>query len=210
MTAVGQLGLSTFRDRATWRKLEPGLRTAIAARDLDMAACYCDRYRMTAVSPVITSIIREMKEPSEPGIAQLARIKRIWRSVSRAHLSRLTAPIKYLQAAALVFPVGALCAIAFDLALYYQDSPHKFAPVESRVLADSPILIVALSISVLSSLLQHCIEARVLDLKRTIDDLATDLIIAFVEDRGQAAPPAYQAGNWMRSGETSVCAAKTS
>ena len=210
MIAVWQHSLSSFRDRATWRKLEPGLRTAIAARDLDMAACYCDRYRMTAVSPVITSIIREMKESSEPGISQLARIKRIWRSVTRAHLSKLTTPIKYLHAATVVFPGWALCVIAFDLALYYQGPPHSSAPVESQILSDSPVLIVSFSISILCSLLQQAIEARVLELKRIIDDLATDLIIAFVEDGGKAALPAYQPGNWMRSGDTGAAAAKSS
>jgi hypothetical protein len=204
MIAVWQHGLSSFRDWATWRKLEPGLRTAIAARDLDMAACYCDRYRMTAVSPVITSIIREMKESSEPGISQLARIKRIWRSVGRAHLSRLRAPIKYLHAVAVAFPLGALCAFAFELAPYYQGPAHSFATVESVILSDSPILIVALSISVLCSLLEQVIETRALELKRIIDDLATDLVIAFVEDGGKAALPAYKAGSWRQFEETSA------
>ena len=210
MIAVWQLGLETFRDWASWRKLEPGLRTAIAARDLDIAACYCDRYRMTAVSPVISSIIREMKDSCEAGVSQLARIKRIWRSVSRAQLLRLSAPIKYLHAASVAFPLGALCAIAFDLAQYYQGPPRSLASVESLILSDSPILIAALSISVLCSLLQQVIETRVLELKRIIDDLATDLVIAFVEHGGNATLPAYQAGNWIQSVETAAAAAKTS
>src|SRR5262249_1403527 len=125
MVAIWQHGLSTFHDSTNWRKLEPCLRSAIAARDLGMAACYCDRYPMTAVTAVITPMIREMKASQELGVSQLARIKRVWRSTSRAQLSRLSAPIKYLQALALVAPLAALCVIALEASLYYfQD----FAP----------------------------------------------------------------------------------
>jgi hypothetical protein len=210
MTVVGHLGLAAFRDWASWRKLEPGLRAAIAARDFDLAACYCDRYPTAVVSPVITSIIREMKHPGEAGISQLVRIKRAWRSATRAKLSKLTAPIKYLHAITVALPLAALCIIAFDLALYYQGPPHCFAPVEFNILSDFPILIAALSIAVLSSLLQQGIEARVLELKRTIDDLATDMILSFVESGGKLALPAYKAGNWKQSEDTSAAAARAS
>jgi len=189
MVAIWQHGLSTFHDSTNWRKLEPCLRSAIAARDLGMAACYCDRYPMTAVTAVITPMIREMKASQELGVSQLARIKRVWRSTSRAQLSRLSAPIKYLQALALVAPLAALCVIALEASLYYfQD----FAP-------DLNILIGALWISVLCFLIQQNVEARVRELKRIIDDLATDLIVSFLEDGGKAAVHTYQAGKWMQT-----------
>src|SRR5215467_4530645 len=146
MRGIRQYGLATFRDWASWRRLEPGLRAAIAARDLDMAACYCDRYPMTAVTAVITPMIREMRASPWLGVSQLARVKRVWRTTSRAQLSRLSAPVKYLQTVSLVAPLAALCAISLDAAQYYQGPPHCFAPVEIGLAPDLGVLIGALSI----------------------------------------------------------------
>ena len=199
MRAIWQHSLSAFRDWASWRKLEPSLRMAIAARDLDMAACYCDRYRMTLVTPVITSIIREMRASAGKDISQLAAIKRVWRSASRTQLSTLTAPIKYLRSAAAISPLAALSAIALDAAGYYQGPPHCFAPVEAGILFDLPILIIALSISVLCFLVQQNIDHRAKELQRITDDLATDLIVSFLEDGGRARLPAYNPGRWMQT-----------
>jgi len=201
MGAIWQHGLSAFRDWANWRKLEPCLRSAIAARDLDMAACYCDRYPMTAVTAVIAPIIREMKASQGLGLSQLARIKRAWRSASKTQLSRLSAPIKYLQAVALVSPLAALCVIALDAAQYYEGPHHCFAPVEIALASNLPLLIGALSISVLCFLVQQNVERRVRELRRIIDDLATDLIVSFLEDGGKAVVAAYHAGKWMQTGD---------
>jgi hypothetical protein len=81
--AIWHYGLSTFRDWASWRKLEPGLRAAIANRDLDLAAWYCDRYRIAAVTPAISSIILEIKTSTVASVAALARVRRAWRAALR-------------------------------------------------------------------------------------------------------------------------------
>jgi hypothetical protein len=198
--AIWQYGLSAFRDWASWRKLEPSLRAAIANRDVDMAVCYCDRYRMAAVTPVIKSIIQEMRASTGVSVPQLARIRRAWRGASKAQLSKLTRPIRFLQTAAFVLPLTALSAIALDAAQSFQD-PHFLASVEAPVASDLPFLIVALSISVVAFLLQKNMELRARILERVIDDLATDLIISFLENGEKAATKAYQPGKWIRFDE---------
>ena len=214
MRAIWQCGFSTLRDWASWRKLEPGLRMAIANKDLDMAACYCHRYEMAAVTPAVISIIREMKASTEAGLSQLARIKRTCQPARRAQLSKVTAPVKYLQTAVFVFPLAAFSAIAFDLTQYFQGPPHCFAPVEALIAADSPLLIIALSISVLGFFLQQNMEARARELERLIDDLATDLIISFLDDGKRCAATTYQPGKWIQLDAiqplTPVCSAKRS
>jgi hypothetical protein len=153
---------------------------------------------MTAVTPAITSIIREMKGSTEGGTPQLARIKWAWRSASRAHLSKLTAPIKWLQAVSVVFPLAALTAIALDAAQFFQ-GPHRcFSPVESDMAGDLSLFIVALWVSIFSFLVQQNIEARARELDRVIDELATDLVISFLEDGGKPALACYHPGKWMQ------------
>jgi hypothetical protein len=202
VTAIWRYSLSAFHDWASWRKLEPGLRAAIANRDLDLAAWYCDRYRIAAVTPAISSIILEIKTSTVATVAALARVKRAWRAASRTHLSKLTAPIKYFQVAAFVFPLAALTAIAVDLAQYFQDPIHRYVTITSRVASSLPLLILSLAVSVLCFVFQQCMEARAQELKRIIDDLATALVLSFLDGENRRGPAAYQPGSWMHLTET--------
>jgi len=58
-----------------------------------------------------------------------------------------------------------------------------------------------LLIAVLCILFQQCLEARAHELKRLIDDLATDLIISFLDAGNKSAAAPYQPGTWMRLSE---------
>jgi hypothetical protein len=107
-----------------------------------------------------------------------------------------------LQLAAFVLPLAALTTIAVDLAQYFQGPPHCFAPIESRVASNLPFLIVSLAVAVLCFLFQQCVEARAQEQKRVIDDLATDLILSFLDNGKRSVPAPYQPGRWRHSNET--------